>query len=227
MLRGGGGRVLTYPSFSPDGAWLAYMSATNSKVRGAHGDLKLINMDGSSDVVLDGAGNGGVADVDKSLSFEPTFNPVVAGGYFWLVFVSERSFGNRWTETNDASCASDFSNCRHKQLWVAAIDASPSVGVDPSHPAFWLPGQDLDDQNMRGYWALDPCKLAGDGCSAGFECCDGSCKETTPGGPKVCEKAPPGTCADVGDVCKTTADCCGAAAGIECVGGVCGKKSPS
>ena len=227
MLRGGGGRVLTYPSFTPDGAWIAYMDATNSKTRNAHGDLKLIDLDGTSDVVLDAACNGGVADADKSLSFEPTFNPVMLGGYFWMVFVSERSFGNRWTEINDASCTSDFSNCRHKQLWVAAIDASPSAGVDPSHPAFWLPGQDLDDQNMRGYWALDPCKLAGDGCSAGFECCDGSCKETTPGGPKVCEKAPPGTCASIGDVCKTTSDCCDAAAGVECVGGVCGKKKPS
>ena len=226
MLRGGGGRAFTYPSFSPDSAWIAYMSATSSKTRGAHGDLKLINLDGTSDVVLEQACNGGVSAVDQHLSFEPTFNPVMRGGYFWLVFVGERSYGNRWTEPNDAGCTSDFSNCRHKQLWVAAIDASPAVGVDPSHPAFWLPGQDLNDQNMRGYWALDPCKKAGEGCAAGFECCDGSCKEPSPGAPPVCVKPPAGTCAGVGDVCSTNADCCNAAVGIECVGGVCGNKRP-
>ena len=34
---------------------------------------------------------------------------------------------------------------RRKQLWVAAIDASPGAS-DPSHPAFWLAGQELGNQ---------------------------------------------------------------------------------
>ena len=117
--------------------------------------------------------------------------------------------------------------CRTKQLWVTAIDADPKPGVDPSHAAFWLPGQDTNDQNMRGYWALDPCKGLGEGCEAGFECCEGACKSEDGKSPKVCVKPPPGTCKNVGDKCEATTDCCDAAAGVECVGGVCGKKLPS
>ena len=227
LLRGAPGDAATYPSFSPDSQWVAYQEGPHSRTRNTTGNIHLIHApDGAGDVVLEAAGNGGIDAVDKNLSFEPTFNPVLSGGYFWMVFVSERQYGNRLTQTNDAGCDGTFSNCRHKQLWVTAIDASPKPGVDPSHTAFWLPGQDVDDQNMRGFWALDPCKKLGEGCGAGFECCDGACKADASGA-KVCSKPPPGTCAAKGDVCKTTADCCDAPVGVECVGGVCGSKRPS
>jgi hypothetical protein len=234
-----GGGVRTYPSFSPDSKWIAYMEGRKrageertASTRPAYGDLHLINADGTGDIVLGSANNAGVADVDKSLAFEPNFNPVFSGGYFWIVFVSSRQYGNRINKTYDAfrdTCGTpswEATPCRNKQLWVTAIDADPKPGVDPSHPAFWLPGQDLNDQNMRGYWALDPCKKLGEGCEAGFECCEGTCKSEG-SGPKVCVKPPPGTCRSIGDKCDKTSDCCDAALGVECIGGVCGKKLPS
>jgi hypothetical protein len=201
------------------------MEGENAFTRGTHADLRFVASDGTGDVLLALAGNGGVSDVDKGLNYEPTFNPVAAGGYFWVVFVSERTYGNRLTTTNSKACDATFSNCRHKQLWVAAIDASPTPGKDPSHPAFWLPGQDLDDQNMRGYWSLDVCRKLGESCEAGFECCDGTCKADASGA-KVCMKPPPGACASVGDKCTVSSDCC-SAVGVECIGGVCGQKRPS
>ena len=75
------------------------------------------------------------------------------------MFVSERTYGNTLTDTNPLS--------RSKQLWVTAIDANPAAGVDSSHPAFWLPGQELNNPNMRGEWALNPCRQLGEGCEGG------------------------------------------------------------
>ncbi len=240
VIRPAGGRVRTYPSFSPDSKWLAYMEGRPNPVapgtastRPAFSDLHLVRPDGTDDVTLKTAGDSGVADIDKSLSFEPTFGPVLSGGYFWIVFVSSRQYGNRLNKTYDNfrdKCGEPSwaaTPCRNKQLWVTAIDADPKPGVDPSHPAFWLPGQDVGDQNMRGYWALDPCKKLGEGCEAGFECCEGTCKSEDGTSPKVCVKPPPGKCRDLGDKCEKTSDCCDAALGVECIGGVCGKKLPS
>lgn len=239
-IKPGGGRVRTYPSFSPDAKWLAYMEGRTNPVnpvtassRPAFGDLHLMRPDGSNDIMLATAGGAGVADVDKSLNYEPTFGPVVSGGYFWIVFVSSRQYGNRINKTTDAfrdKCGEPSwaaTPCRNKQLWVVAIDADPKPGVDPSHPAFWLPGQDVTDQNMRGYWALDPCKKLGEGCEAGFECCEGTCKSEDGKSPKVCVKPPPGKCRDLADKCEKTSDCCDATLGIECIGGICAKKLPS
>jgi len=44
---------------------------------------------------------------------------------------------------------------------VAAIDINPTPGTDPSHPAFYLPGQELNAGNLRGFWVVDPCKQNG------------------------------------------------------------------
>jgi hypothetical protein len=235
----GGDRVRTYPSFSPDGEWIAYMEGRpnparpiTASTRPAFGDLHMIKPDGTGDVLLATAGSAGVADVDKSLNFEPNFGPVLSGGYFWIVFVSSRQYGNRINKTHDDfrdTCGSPSwpdTPCRNKQLWVTAIDADAPAGTDPSHPAFWMPGQDVTDQNMRGYWALDPCKKLGEGCEAGFECCEGTCKSPDGMSAKVCVMPPPGKCRDVGDKCTATSDCCDASADVECIGGVCSKKLP-
>ena len=69
-------------------------------------------------------------------------NPISVGGYIWVVFVSPRDYGNKMLSASNPT----YEN--RKQLWVAAIDANPQPGKDPSHPAFWLPGQDLTTVNM-------------------------------------------------------------------------------
>ena len=104
---------------------------------------------------------------DLSWNFEPSFAPVAAGGYFWVVFTSRRTYGNiahRRAETRSV-----------KQLWVAAIDQNPKPGVDPSHPAFHLTGQDESNLAMRGFWSLPPCAQDGQGCASGTDCCGGYC----------------------------------------------------
>jgi hypothetical protein len=109
-------------------------------------------------------------------------------------------------------------------LWVAAIDLSAPPGTDPSHPAFYLPAQELFAGNSRGYWVVDPCAADGSTCASGDECCGGYCRAGTDGG-LTCSDVKP-TCAQVLDKCAATSDCCGAAAGIVCIDNVCATPTP-
>ncbi len=201
--------TVTFPTFSPDSKWIAFERSTQARSRGAQSDIWLGTNDGATLIALDQAnGTGLLTGSEASSSYEPTFNPVAVGGYFWLVIVSERTYGNTLTDTNPST--------RHKQLWVTAIDQNPQAGQDPSHPAFWLPGQEIGNQNMRGEWALSPCKQMGSDCSAGYECCDGFCSDDGTGN-FTCSMSK--GCSHEGEACKTAADCC--QSGSSCVGGFC------
>jgi hypothetical protein len=164
---------------------------------------------------------------DRNLNYEPTFAPVAAGGYYWVVFHSRRTYGNELTGDSFVREGRGV-----KQLWVAAIDPNAPPGTDPSHPAFWLPGQDTTTLNMRGYWALDPCKGDGAGCASGTECCGGYCGGGGDGGAPVCASTQQTSCASLGDKCKADADCCGSAAdrsgvGTACINSVCSVPPPA
>lgn len=207
---------ICFPSVSPDSEWIVYHRGTypgsldtrygpgsmylaNSTTPGA--DIRLRNMNGDDYPFAAG-------DRDRNYNYEPTFAPLEAGGYAWVVFTSRRTYGNRLTGGKDSV----------KQLWVAAIDADPTDGVDPSHPAFHVPGQDITTLNMRGYWALDPCKQVGDSCTNGSECCNQNCVNG------FCEDPPPDECVETGNACEETADCCDPNA--TCVNGFCGEPPP-
>jgi hypothetical protein len=205
--------TVTFPTFSPDSAWIAFERSTQARSRQALSDIWLTSTDGATQIALDNAnGTGTLQGAEASSTYEPTLMPVSAGGYFWMIVVGERTYGNTLTDTNPVS--------RHKQLWVVAIDASPQAGKDPSHPAFWLPGQDTNNNNMRGEWALNPCKQTGNSCTSGYDCCTGFCQPDGDGGFSCTPDKP--TCSKIGEACKSAADCCDASA--VCVGGFCAKK---
>lgn len=146
-------------------------------------------------------------DRDRHVHYEPTFAPEAAGGYLWAVFTSRRTYGNRLTGGSN----------QVKQLWVTAIDPFPVAGEDPSHPSFWVPGQDLGTLNMRGYWALDPCIQAGDSCVTSSDCCDGAaCENGLCGGEEIC--------AEIGEFCNGAGDCCDPNA--LCIAQECGYQAP-
>ena len=170
---------------------------------------------------------GGVLPADSQhLNYAPTVNPIAEGGYIWVVFTSPRDYGNEMVSPQGpAPMDATYSN--HKQLWVTAVDANIGT-VDPSHPPFWLPGQDSTTPNMFGYWALSPCEpTTGDAgpssCTAGFECCSGFCRDMGAG--PVCVSNP-GGCHQVGEACMTSADCCGDAMGVSCVDQICQETMP-
>jgi len=165
---------------------------------------------------------------DATLNYEPTVNPVVSGGYAWVVFTSRRLYGNVAT-VNAYTSDPRLYDWQHvitpKKLWVAAIDLNAPAGTDPSHPAFYLPAQELLAGNSRGFWTVDPCHPDGTGCETGDECCGGYCRPGGDGGALICTNQQP-MCSQEFEKCTTTADCCGAAAGITCINGFCSKSSP-
>jgi len=165
---------------------------------------------------------------DEMLNYEPTVNPVPSGGYAWVVFTSRRLYGNVATIDPYSSDPRGYSYTTlptTKKLWVAAIDLNAAPGTDPSHPAFYLPGQELYAGNSRGYWVVDPCKGDGDGCQSGDQCCNGYCQQSGDGGGFVCGSQQPG-CSMLGNRCMTASDCCGAAQGIACIDGFCAQPAP-
>jgi hypothetical protein len=160
---------------------------------------------------------------DVTLNYEPTANPVASGGYAWVVFTSRRAYGNVatinpfWSDPrfHDISVTPTT-----KKLWVAAIDLNAPAGTDPSHPAFYLPAQELLAGNARGFWVVDPCKQNGTTCETGDECCGGYCRPS--GGGLVCTQTP-GGCAQEFEKCRTSVDCC--ASNLTCIDGLCAQAT--
>jgi len=164
---------------------------------------------------------------DVNLNYEPTVNPIASGGYAWVVFTSRRMYGSVATIPpfcSDPRGVDLVQNITPKKLWVAAIDLNAQPGVDASHPAFYLPGQELLAGNSRGFWVLDPCRPTGESCQSGDQCCDGYCQPVGPGGALVCSNTPPNTnCSQPQEKCSTAADCCDG----QCINGFCAENPPS
>jgi WD40 repeat protein len=221
----GAGEAIAFSSFSPDSSWLFFQKGDYSRAKyGAnqfgHDDLFLADLAGQVGTLpLAIASGAGLDAKNQHLAYQPTVNPISVGGYTWVVFVSPRDYGHKMLSTSSPT----YEN--RKQLWVAAIDANPQPGKDPSHPAFWLPGQDLATTNMSGYWALDACQQQGTECSQGYECCTGFCQPDA-SGKYACVTTPGGGCSSVGEKCATSADCCGKPA-VQCVGGFCAQGQPN
>ncbi|WP_394837895.1 hypothetical protein LVJ94_13370 [Pendulispora rubella] len=157
---------------------------------------------------------------DERLNYEPTVNPIPSGGYYWVVFTSRRMYGN--VAPGNPYEVGNGSAPVPKKLWVAAIDINRTDGKDPSHPAFYLPAQELNAGNLRGYWVVDPCKKNGNSCATGDECCNGFCRQNDQGA-LVCTDKPQG-CAQEYENCEKDSDCCGAGAGYVCINNRCARK---
>lgn len=210
---------IVWPTVSPDGKWVIYGRSAGADTRTGNGDLYIASTQTPNSEMrvaeLDGDGYPFAAGSrDLHWNFEPTFAPVASGGYFWVVFTSRRTYGNELLGTKD----------QVKQLWVAAIDQKPTAGQDPSHPPFRLQGQDASSLNMRGFWALEPCRQDGQSCSSGTQCCNGYCSQDPEGGGPVCSQKH--GCSQTGDHCDTDADCCAASSGVTCINHVCSQPPP-
>ncbi|HQK20880.1 MAG TPA: hypothetical protein PLJ27_25680, partial [Polyangiaceae bacterium] len=158
-------------------------------------------------------------DDDTSLHYEPTVNPVVSGGYAWVVFTSRRMYGNVATINPWASDPREHdlvANVTPKKLWVAAIDLNAAPGTDPSHPAFYLPAQELMAGNTRGFWVVDPCKSDGEPCESGDECCGGFCQMDGDAGGLICMNHS-NECSNEYEKCAQDSDCCDFLTGTKCI----------
>jgi hypothetical protein len=165
---------------------------------------------------------------DSTLNYEPTVNPVVSGGYAWVVFTSRRLYGSLatqdpWLSDPRSYDTTSYAKITDKKLWVAAVDPSAPAGTDPSHPAFYLPAQELVAGNARAFWVLDPCKPDGQTCATGDQCCNGYCEEAPDMSGLICSNTPPGgMCSAPQEKCTTAADCCDPT--NVCINGFCAIK---
>ena len=149
-----------FPSFSPDGklivfnaaraAWRNFTDAASPGQR-----LLLARNDGGWSVDL--AKLNGPGDLDITW---PHWAPSPSTDYLWVVFASQRDYGHRVTAANTAPECKGNGVKQCKQIWIGAIDRSqlPADGsaptADPSAPPVWMPGQDLDADNISPYWTL-------------------------------------------------------------------------
>lgn len=217
-----GQQALAYPTYSPDSQWIAFHVgdyATGCDVQGCDdnatqkGLVAMQSVGGAPAVVLSALTDPNTPNPsDKNHTLEPTFNPIERGGYFWVVVTSMRDWGNRIT---------GVPNNGKKRLWVAAIDKNPAPGADPSHPAFFLEGQNEETTNMRGFWALSACipTQGGGACQNGFECCSGFCDMG------VCVEPQTFSCVGVGGACTENSDCCNSSV-VTCANAVCTPTQP-
>lgn len=151
-------------------------------------------------------------DADTTLQYEPYTAPIVSGGYVWIVFTSRRLYGSVGTADPWLQVSQQNTQPLLKKLWVVAFDLGAAPNTDASHPAFYLPAQDLLTVNARAYWVSDPCKASGNSCETGDECCGGHCVGGDGG--LVCGNS--NTCGGEGDTCSTSSPCC---SGLQCIGG--------
>jgi hypothetical protein len=208
-----------WPFFTPDSSAVIFYVGDSSNFASVHtppnndvaqGDLYVVDVASSVAHRLDGANgfaNGAsympYPGRDEHLNFYPTVSPVAAGGYFWVFFTSRRNYGNELVDPSD--------NPPSKKIWVSAINIGGKPGLDPSHPAFYLPGQEAGSGNIRAFATLSPCKQNGQGCTSGIDCCGGACNGGTCGTPQGCSQ--------VDEKCTTSADCC--KTGLQCINGFC------
>jgi hypothetical protein len=142
---------------------------------------------------------------DLHHNYKSTVSPVASGGYFWVFFDSPRNYGNLG---------------KTRGIWGAAIDIQPDgkYTSDPSHPPFYLPGQDIGTSNHRAVAVLNPCKNAGESCSTGIDCCSGYCSNTSPSSDGVCTPIRKSGCSRRDEKCETVSDCCNP---DSCINGFC------
>lgn len=230
------GQMALYPSFMPNNRGVVFEVETESNGRdlggtrsrcdnssncsdvGARGELWWVDVATGQARRLDAANGVGHAPTgpeghndDATLNYEPSVAPIPSGGYAWVIFTSRRLYGNVATINpywSDPRYHDISQTPTPKKLWVAAIDLNAAPGADPSHPAFYLPAQELLAGNSRGYWALEPCLADGLGCESGDQCCGGFCRGEGEGAPLECRSSG-GGCSQEFERCEADADCCG------------------
>jgi len=228
-------KVVAWPSFLPDSASIVFHegdSFDTAQYQGGplYADLRMASLDGSNRTSLsqlNGYDSSGTSylpygDAEEGhLNYEPSVLPVPVGGYYWVLFTSRRAYGNTIAPGGSVPRGDDKwgkpvgnedeTPSPRKKIWLAPIDLDYSGKLDPSHPAIYLPGQELDSGNMRAFAALEPCRAKGGSCESAAECCTGFCRQTgrDENGPVLqCVPPPENACSQEDEPCAVAADCC-------------------
>jgi len=160
-----------YPSFSPDGAWVAFNRSAMQSYDAPDARVMVVATGGGAPVDL------AVNKVSVGNSW-PKFAPLAAhfqgDTVYWLTFSSRRDYGLRLQQ--QGKMQSD----QIAQLWMVAIAPKRLQSGDGGYPAFWLPFQSMSTGNHIAQWTQAvkraPC-TPGDTtqCMPGEACIGGQC----------------------------------------------------
>jgi hypothetical protein len=161
-----------YPTWSPDGKYIAFVSSPDSKssYQNAQGVIRMVPSTGGP---YDCPGpscyeltNGTQYTLAQAMTMGkhstwPKFTPFAQGPNKSVMFIS-------FTTAIDYGILALNKN----QLWMFAVDTSKLGSGDPSYAPIWLPYQDINDSSYEPYWTETlPCtKDPAGGCNG---CVDG------------------------------------------------------
>jgi TolB protein len=152
--------TLSFPMFAPDSQTIAFVRTVGKSKDNPKAQIFLMPADGSEKpqsltrLNQRVADQNGVLDIGNTM---PTWAPSTTERTYWLAFSSLRNYGDVLVgQARD-------------QIWGAAVDVDQIGGAsDPSFAAFWMPFQQLEENNHRAFWTLD----ADQACAPGIEICD-------------------------------------------------------
>jgi hypothetical protein len=136
-----------YPSFSPDGEWIAFTRTTSYSYNDGSAQVWLVKADGSQPPIqlatadLAGSSFGNMTNSwARWVPFGQTFGPDNEK-LFYLTFSTQRPFGVR------------IPGGRRPQIWMTPVFPSrAAAGQDPSGNAFRVPFQDVNTSNHIAQW---------------------------------------------------------------------------
>jgi hypothetical protein len=177
VVVGTSSQIHSCPSFSPDGKWLAFVSAPpagqyKDSSQNPLSHLQLVSTAGGTVYDLTNASQQGQTLLGVKTTPElgaystwPKFAPYVqgSGNLMFITFHSRIDYGYV-LPNHVAATDSTLSNGANPQLWLAAVDVSKLASGDPSYAPVWLPLQDVNDKNHLGFWTE---KI---GCTTSAEC---------------------------------------------------------
>jgi hypothetical protein len=129
-----------YPSWSPDGEWLAVTRSPNgSSFANPDASIWIIKADGSIPAIELPSTHG---TMDSYARWMPSANKLTDEPVFFLSFSSTRSFGVRAPDGG------------LPQIWLTPFyPQRATAGRDPSGPAYRAPFQSLTSSNHNAQWA--------------------------------------------------------------------------
>jgi hypothetical protein len=141
ILTGGGNNY--YPSFAPDGKWVAFNRAAADSYDAVDAKVMVVAAAGGSAIDLTAVNASAGNSWPKFAPFVQKFQgePV-----FWLTFSSRRDYGLRLQQSTTAR------DMQIAQLWMVAVSPKRLAAGDGGYPAFWLPFQDLKTGNHIAQW---------------------------------------------------------------------------
>ncbi|HEU0034345.1 MAG TPA: hypothetical protein VFQ53_27170 [Kofleriaceae bacterium] len=130
-----------YPSWSPDGQWIAFTRTAGNSYNDATAEAWVVRSDGSQPPIMLAAANIGSGLTNSWPRWAPFAQSVGANNepVFYLTFSTTRPFGVRPTGGT--------------QIWMTPFFPDRAAqGIDPSGPAFRMPFQLLTSANHIAQW---------------------------------------------------------------------------